>query len=99
MINQLLELLQNPNARLLAKPIFELLGNRYTRNQKTIERVALSLQTHDDVQAFLKLLVDIYEAGYLRAVEEHREKLEKLGYDVRVTTPPPVDAEKQETIF
>lgn len=99
MISQLLELLQNPNARMLAKPMFELLGERYGRHQKIIERVALSLQTQDDVQDFLKLFVDAYEAGYFRAVNEQKDKLEKLGYDVKITQPAAVNTKTQGTIF
>lgn len=66
------------------KYAFQVLQERYQRNLPILERLCHYLATEGDTQDFCKLLMECYEAGYLRAVEQYRTQLEQLGYKVVV---------------
>lgn len=63
----------------IKKVMFELIKERYSKNESIIERVGASLATEKDIKDFLILITDIYELGYLRSVNDHKEQLEKIG--------------------
>ena len=48
--------------------------------ENIIERIGASLVTDGDSKAFFKLVADLYEMGYLKSVNDHREQLVKLGF-------------------
>ena len=64
--------------------MFEVLKERYAQNENIIERVGAHLVTEDDVKSFYKLITDVYEKAYLKAVQDHREQLEKAGFAARI---------------
>jgi hypothetical protein len=76
----------NPRLHWLKKSMFEVLKERYAQNEQVIERVGVSLTTENDMNAFLKMIADIYEIAYLKAVNDHREQLEKVGLVARVVS-------------
>lgn len=86
-VNPWMQFLSNPKANYVQKSMFELLKERYTKHEDIIERVAVSLLTDKDIQHFLQLQLELYEIGYLRAVEDHREQLEKMGIKASVVHP------------
>lgn len=63
----------------LKKVMFEVVQERYKQNEEIIERLGVALSTEKDVKDFLKLITDVYETAYLKAVRDHREQLEKMG--------------------
>lgn len=67
---------------------YEMLQERYAKNEPIIDRLSVSLVTESDIKTFLELLADVYERAYLKAVEDHREQLQKLGLAARVVAPP-----------
>lgn len=81
-----LNYLSNPKIHYIKKSMFEILKERYPKHEVLLERIAFSLQTEKDLQEFLKLVVDIYEIGFLKAVNDQKEQLEKLGLGVKITS-------------
>jgi nickel-dependent lactate racemase len=69
----------NTNIHYIKKSMFEVLQERYSKNEQIIERVAASLITEKDTKDFLKLVTDIYEMAYLKSVKDHKEALQKVG--------------------
>lgn len=69
----------NNQSHHIKKVIFEMLKERYSKNEQIIERISLSLVTEKDMKDFITLTTDLYEVAYLKAVQDHREQLEKLG--------------------
>jgi hypothetical protein len=84
-----MSMMANPKVPAIKKMMFEFLKARYARNDQIVERIAVSaLQTEGDMQAFVKLITDCYEEGYMRAVNDHKEQLAKAGLQARIVTPP-----------
>ncbi len=80
-----MELISNPKGMIIKNHILQILGqNRFTKHQNFIERLATVLQTTSDIQDLGALMTSVYEVGYLKALDECREKLSKLGYNVTV---------------
>jgi hypothetical protein len=79
-----LDYLANPRSNQLKKVMFEVLKERYSQNDQIIERVGASLLTESDTNSFLKLVTDIYETAYMKAVSDHREQLAKAGLVARI---------------
>lgn len=86
-INPWMQFLSNPKANYVQKSMFELLKERYAKHEDIIERVAVSLMTDKDIQHFLQLQLELFEIGYLRSVEDHREQLAKMGIKASVVHP------------
>ncbi len=80
-------MLANPKGIAVKKMMYEFLKERYGKNDQIIERLTTALQTEADIQAFVKLVMDVYETGYMRAVEDHREQLQKIGLQVKIVPP------------
>jgi hypothetical protein len=85
MSNGLMSLFSNPQTHFIKKTMFELLRDRYAKHEQIVERISHSMVTEKDTKDFLQMMVDIYEIGFMKAVEEQREKLAQLGYDVKIT--------------
>lgn len=66
------------------KYVFDILQDRYAQNEATVTRLTHYLATEQEVRDFVKLVVDSYERGYMKAVDDYRGKLRQLGYDVKV---------------
>lgn len=79
-----LEYFGNPRNHMLKKTMYDVLKDRYPKNEEIIERISSVLITENDSQSFMKLVSDIYEIAYLKSVEDHREQLEKMGLKAKV---------------
>lgn len=77
----------NVRGQYVKKAMFDVLKSRYAQNEKLIDRLSVTLMTEDDVNGFLKMVADIYETAYLKAVEDHREQLQKAGLVAKVVSP------------
>lgn len=75
---------QNPHAVAIKKYMFDILKERYGRNSKYIERLAASTLTKEDYESLGVLMADLFECGFLRAVDQYREQMSKLGMRVDV---------------
>lgn len=69
----------NARSNYLKKAIFEIMQERFMKHENIIERITSNLQTEGDHNAFLKLIAEIYETGYVKAVKDHQQQLQKLG--------------------
>lgn len=78
------DLMANPKSFYVKKYMAQFLGHKYPKHEQILERVCSVIVTDHDYEAFGKMITDIYEAAYLKAVRDHGEQLEKLGFKVSV---------------
>lgn len=77
----------NPKAFTLKKWFYELLKLNYASHDTIIERVSTSLTTDKDLEDFGKLIGQIYEMGFRKAIEEYAKEAEKIGLKVSIVPP------------
>lgn len=68
--------------------MFEILKEKYSDHESIVEKLSSGVFTKHDYEQFSKLIIGIYENGYLKAVSDHRDQLEKLGFKARVISEP-----------
>lgn len=56
--------------------MFEVLQERYADNQNIIHRISHYLVTESDIREFTKLVADLYESAYGRALRDYHTQLE-----------------------
>lgn len=76
--------MQNPQAVAIRKYLFEMLKDRYGKNGAYIDRLASSVVTKEDYESFGSLVADLYEAGFMRAMDQYKEQLARVGMKVSV---------------
>ena len=74
----------NPRSHVLKKTMYDILRDRYGKNEQIIDRLGANLVTENDIKSFMVLIGDIYEIAYLKAVEDHKSQLEKLGLSAKI---------------
>lgn len=74
-----MDYLSNAKGHYVKKSMFEILQERYMQNEQIVDRLSVSLLTESDVKQFLKLITDVYELAYMKAVNDHKEQLQNLG--------------------
>lgn len=82
----MLPFMQNTQASLIKKYLFEMLKEKYSKNEKIIERLSFSVVTKEDFESFGALITDIYESGFMKAFEEYKKNFEKLGMKVNIVS-------------
>lgn len=75
---------QNPQAVAIKKYMFEILKERYGRNSKYIDRLAAGTVTREDYESLGALMADLYESGFMRAIDQYKEQVAKLGMRIEV---------------
>jgi hypothetical protein len=83
----LIEMMGNPRSQQIKKVMYEILKERYGNNEQIIERISTCLTTDYDMQSFFKIVTDIYEKAYMKAVNDHKDQLKKLGLSARIVDP------------
>jgi hypothetical protein len=73
--------LLNQNATTLKKYISQILKEKYPPHDELFDRLAVALVTKGDVEAFSRLVVDIYETAYNQCVRDHSAALKQSGYE------------------
>ena len=68
-----MDMLMNPKSQHVKKVMFEILKERYGKNENIIERLSAALVTDNDMKDFFNLVTNIYEAAYFKCVEEDRK--------------------------
>jgi len=81
-----LNFLSNPRSHYIKKSMFEILKERYGKNEQILERLSSQLIVEKDLKDFLAMIIDVYEIGFLKAVEDQKEQLKKLGLGVKITS-------------
>jgi len=75
----------NPYGQAAKKYVYELLGDTYKKEHDHImERLCHFIHTEQDIREFADLLGALHSAGYVRAVNDNRDKLRELGYEVKI---------------
>jgi len=78
--------MSNPRSFTLKKWFSGILQNRFAIHENTIERVATAIITEADLEAFGKLMGELFEVGYMKAVNDYREEFEKMGVKITIGT-------------
>lgn len=74
----------NPRAFTLKTWLTQMLQQKFEPHESIVERVAPSLTTDSDLKSFSALMGEIFQAGYMRAVNDYRVQLEKHGMKINV---------------
>jgi len=83
-MNNYFQFMTNPKTFAIKKYMFEILHQKYPEHEQIVERMANSIMTEKDFTDFNKLVAAIYETGYLKAVNDYRDQLAKMGLKVSV---------------
>lgn len=86
-MNPWMNYFSNPKGHYLKKAMFEIIKERYGQNEEIIDRLSVTLMTEADMSRFIKLISDVYETAYLKAVQDHKEQLEKAGLVANIVRP------------
>ena len=81
----LLNYLGGVQSNYLKRILFNVLNEKYSNHEMIIERLGYTLQTEADTAQFVKLISELYEAGYAKAINDHKAQLEKLGLKVTMS--------------
>jgi len=73
------ESLSNPMGHIVKKYLSEVLQEKFFQHEDVVERISRSLVTRGDMENFGKLVLAIYEAGFMKAVEDNKEAWERFG--------------------
>jgi hypothetical protein len=60
------------------------MNNHYSKHHELITRVLAQIALQKDITQFGQMLVDCYDAGYTKAVEDYRKAVEKVGFKVNI---------------
>lgn len=88
--------MSNPRAFTLRKWFYELLKIDYVAHDTIIERISSALVTERDVEDFGKLIGQVYEKGYRKAVDDYRKQVEDMGLKVSIVAPPSTPENKSK---
>lgn len=78
--------LQNPQTIALKKYLYGILKDKYHKHDDLISRIGPVLITESDFNGFTKFCIELCEVGFLSAVEQHKEVLEKSGLKATIKT-------------
>lgn len=79
------EYMQNPKGFAIRKWLSDLLKSDYTVHDPVVERLSASLVTQKDLEDFGKLIGEVYSAGFMKAFNDYKSQLEKLGLNINLT--------------
>lgn len=68
--SNLFKFMTNPRSFTLKRWFYDLLKEKYPPHEAIIERVATSLATERDLEDFGKLIMQLYDSAYRRAVAD-----------------------------
>lgn len=66
-----------------------MLKERYERNKGYIDRISVATLTREDYESLGRLMADVYESGFVRAVDQYKEQMSKLGLKVNIVSERP----------
>ena len=81
----------NLNGNYIKKVMFELIKEKYYKNEQIIDRLGTMLANESDMKSFFTLVTDVYETAYMKSVQDHKEQLTQLGLTATIV------AEKNRT--
>lgn len=81
------QMMSNPQGYVIKQYMAGILKDKMSNNLEILERLGSTLITHNDMQAFGKLVSDVYQAGYMKAIKDHEAALAKLNVKVTLVQP------------
>jgi hypothetical protein len=84
-----MQYMANPQTFAIKKYMSEILKEKYPPHEAIIERLIPVLSSTKDYEAFGRLIADLYETAYLKAVGDHKEALAKVGLKANVVAEKP----------
>ena len=84
MDSNMLRYASNPRGFALKRWFAQILADKYSPHDNIVERVGMALVTENDLKDFGKLLGQVYEAGYMKAINDYKHQVEKMGIKVKV---------------
>jgi predicted dinucleotide-utilizing enzyme len=85
--NSLINYMANPRAFTLKQWLYQLLKEHYPKHEDMADRVSTVLATQKDLEDFGKMLSQVFECGYRKAIEDYAEEAAKKGISVKVVSP------------
>lgn len=74
------EFLQNHKIKEIKKSVHQLIPDRMHKHEKIIEKIAKrAIEEEAEGIDFIKFLLEVYDAAYVKCIEDHRVELEKRG--------------------
>ena len=78
----------NPYARMVKKYLVQMLEDRYTEQiDEATDRMVAALVTQKDAENLTKLLYEVYQTGYHKALDSTREAMAKKGMKIKIISP------------
>ena len=78
------EFVQNPKTLAIRKFMAEVLEEKYSSYDDLATRISRELITESDLNNFAKMINDVYEMGYKKAIAEYKDKLADFGVQVEI---------------
>jgi hypothetical protein len=85
MTNEFNNILQNQKTITIKKFIMQILAEKYLHYDDLLDRMAFFLITDKDLHLFGQMIGDVYEKGYMKAVADYKEQIDKMGLNVKIT--------------
>lgn len=76
--------ISNPYKTAILQYAQQLMKERYANYHDTILRASSTFVTQQEALKFAKMLVEIFEAGYLKAVEDYKKQVEAHGLQIKI---------------
>ena len=84
-MHPLQSIMSNAYLKATKKYLVHMLGeSKYIPHDEIVERTVNNLVTRSDAEKFYSLIAEIYEAGYLKCIEQYKDKLEEHGLKVKI---------------
>lgn len=69
----------------MKKFVHDLIGvDRYLPHEEVVENIANLIKNEKEYKKIGELFAEIFEAGYMKSVEDHKKELEKYGLKVNL---------------
>lgn len=62
----------------------DVLVEQYSSHEQTINKLAKSIESDEDYLAIVNLTKDLYEAGYVKSVEDHKKVLKDYNINLQL---------------
>jgi hypothetical protein len=93
------QLLSNAATMHIKRYLYDVLKDRFPRNELFIDRLVAAMQTNADIEGLGKFVVDVFEIGYLKAMKDQEEALKKCGLKATIKAEIPEDFVEKNNIF
>ena len=88
------DMMQNPKGIALKRFMATILGQKYSEYEELLQRSTFYLVTDKDMASFGKMVSDLYDLGYMKAVADYKDQLQKIGVKVNISQKTLVDNPK-----